>query len=379
MSEHVKVAIIGGGLVGLHAARLLHRADVGFLLLEARQRLGGRIHTVDEAGRPSEDGFDLGASWVWPQAQPGVAALVEELGLLLMPQHGEGDVVFHRMSRETPQRFRRVGDTPTDPSMRVVGGTGALVKALARNVPQDRIRLGARVTGLTLRENGVRLAVTCADGSTAMIRADQVIAALPPRLLEATIAFAPALEEATARRWRATPTWMAPTAKFFAVFDRPFWRNAGLSGTAQSLVGPLVEIHDATTASGQAALLGFMGLGAGQCAAMGEAVLTTACLEQMARLFGEDARHPHATLLADWAREPLTAAPLDLDAPGHPPPSGAPWVAAPWAGRLSLAGSETSPTDPVYVAGAVEAARQAVAGVVKGRRVDLPRAGHPPT
>lgn len=30
----------------------------------------------------------------------------------------------------------------------------------------------------------------------------------------------------------------------FAIYDRPFWREAGLSGTAQSMVGPLAEIHD---------------------------------------------------------------------------------------------------------------------------------------
>lgn len=95
-----------------------------------RGRLGGRIRTTDEAGRPSDDGFDLGASWIWPAAQPAVAALVEEPGLAPIPQYDEGDVVFHRMSREAPQRFLRAGDPPADPSMRVVGGTGALVSAL---------------------------------------------------------------------------------------------------------------------------------------------------------------------------------------------------------------------------------------------------------
>lgn len=122
MSKRVKVALIGGGLAGLVAARLLRKAGLGILLIEARDRLGGRIRTTDEPGRPSADGFDPGASWVWPEAQPGVAALAQELGLALMPQYGEGDVVFHRMSREAPQRFRRAGDAPRDPSMRVVWG-----------------------------------------------------------------------------------------------------------------------------------------------------------------------------------------------------------------------------------------------------------------
>ena len=367
-----EVAVIGGGLAGLVAARRLHRAGVEVLLLEARDRLGGRVETTDEAGRPSRDGFDLGASWVWPEAQPALAALVAELGLALVPQHGDGDVVFHRMSREAPQRFRRAGDAPKDPSMRLVGGTGALVSALARDLPQERVRLGARVTALALGAGDVRLTVEHADGSDGAVTAGQVIAALPPRLLEATVAFAPEVDAATARRWRETPTWMAPHAKFFAFYDRPFWREAGLSGTAQSLVGPLVEIHDATTASGSAALLGFLGVGAGQRATMGEAALTGACLGQLVRLFGEEAGRPRATLVRDWALDPLTTTALDLADGGHPAAPEGDWVAGAWQGRLALAGSETSPADPGYVNGAIEAGRRAAAETLDRLRPGRP-------
>ena len=45
-----KVAIVGGGLAGLYAGRLLHSAGVDFQILEARGRLDGRILSVDEAG-----------------------------------------------------------------------------------------------------------------------------------------------------------------------------------------------------------------------------------------------------------------------------------------------------------------------------------------
>ena len=92
-----QVAIIGGGLAGLHAARLLHQAGVDFLLLEARDRLGGRILTVDAGGNLSGDGFDLGPSWFWPQVQPGIGALVADFGLGAFPQASHGDVVFERI------------------------------------------------------------------------------------------------------------------------------------------------------------------------------------------------------------------------------------------------------------------------------------------
>ena len=102
---HSTVAILGGGLAGLNAARLLHQAGVDFRLYEARDRFGGRILTVDAAGLPAEDGFDLGPSWFWPQMQPDIAALVATLGLTSFSQHSAGDVIFERMSREGPRRY----------------------------------------------------------------------------------------------------------------------------------------------------------------------------------------------------------------------------------------------------------------------------------
>ncbi|MGB3395514.1 MAG: FAD-dependent oxidoreductase, partial [Nitrospira sp.] len=144
-------------------------------------------------------------------------------------------------------------------------------------------------------------------------------------------------------------------------YQHPFWREAGLSGTAQSQVGPLIEIHDATTASGTPALFGFLGVGADQRAAIGEDALTRACIKQLARLFGPEAGQPRATLLKDWAADPLTATADDRSPSGHPEPAQAPWVTGAWTGRMFLAGSETSTTAPGYLAGAIAAAEQAVA------------------
>jgi len=66
------VAIIGAGLAGLHASRLLRAAHVDCVLIEARDRLGGRILTVDQYGQPADDGFDLGPFWYWPRVQPAI-------------------------------------------------------------------------------------------------------------------------------------------------------------------------------------------------------------------------------------------------------------------------------------------------------------------
>jgi monoamine oxidase len=234
MSVETKVAIIGGGLAGLYAARLLHASSGEFRILEARDRLGGRVQTADEGGRPSTDGFDLGASWFWPDMQPSLGALVDELGLAVMPQNSEGAVIIHRMSREAPQLYQRVASAQELQSMRLVGGTGALVTALAKDLPADRLQLKARVTHMTLGDGNVTLTIGGADGSPQTLTAAHVIAALPPRLLEATVSFTPGMDAATAQRWRGTSTWMAPHAKFFAFYERPFWREAGLSGTPRA-------------------------------------------------------------------------------------------------------------------------------------------------
>jgi len=207
---------------------------------------------------------------------------------------------------------------------------------------------------MELVSEGIHLSLEGSEGSQALL-VDHVIAALPPRLLEASVEFVPPMDAATARRWRDTPTWMAPHAKFFAVYERPFWREAGLSGTAQSMVGPMVEMHDATTASGQAALFGFLGVGARQRAELGEGTLTAACIAQFSRIFGAEAENPLATLVKDWAADPFTATSEDLNAGGHIMPTSVPWVSGVWADRLTLAGSETSPTEPGYLAGAVAA------------------------
>lgn len=363
-----RIAIVGGGLAGLYAARLLHGAGIDFLLIEARPRLGGRILTVNDQDQPCEDGFDLGPSWYWPAVQPAIGELVTELGLAAFCQNSEGEVIFERMSREPAQRYRPLAQEQQ--SMRLVGGTGALVRALAHDLPPDRIMLDARVTAMALTGDGVALTIEKVDGAMEQSVFTKAIAAVPPRLLEAAVAFTPGQDEAIARRWRETPTWMAPHAKFFALYDRPFWRGAGLSGTAQSMVGPMVEMHDATTASGGAALFGFLGLGADQRAMLGEDALTAACLGQFARIFGEEARNPRATLIKDWAADPMTATLADQTAGGHVMPNDIPWVSEAWKQRLLLAGSETSPVEPGYLAGAVIAAKRAVDEIVAGQHAN---------
>ncbi|MFP5405093.1 MAG: flavin monoamine oxidase family protein, partial [Gammaproteobacteria bacterium] len=306
------IAVVGGGLAGLAAARLLQQGGTDFVLLEARDRLGGRILSVGADGAPADDGFDLGASWFWPAMQPALASLVHDLGLVIFAQHTDGDWLIERVRGAPPLRYPAMRQEP--PSMRIAGGTGALVCALARSLPPERLRLGTRVARLALGDAGVTLSGV--DGIL-LLRARDVILAAPPRVLADALSFDPPLDPATLARWRGTATWMAPHAKLFALYDRPFWRDAGLSGAAQSTLGPMTEIHDATGASGAAALFGFLGIGADHRRAIGEAAVIEACVAQFGRLFGPPAARPIATLFKDWAADSLIATPADRIATGH--------------------------------------------------------------
>ena len=124
------------------------------------------------------------------------------------------------------------------------------------------------------------------------------------------------------------------------------------------------------TASGQAALFGFLGIEADRRAAAGTALLTRACVDQLTRLFGAEAAHPTATLLKDWTADEFTATTEDRRGGAHPLPQPGPWVNGAWREHLSLAGSETSASDPGYLAGALDAGTRAAEETL--RRLDTP-------
>jgi len=348
-----EVLIVGGGLSGLYAAYRLAQRTVDFQLFEARDRLGGRIcgaaHPGD--GRPAL--YDLGPAWVWPDFQPRIARLIRELGLSVFEQYLHGDMLHEQAAGGLVTRAS--GPSPMRGSYRISGSTQALVAALTERLPADRVRLSSPLHRFRLRDG--RIEARGGDGSAAAIVAQRVLLAMPPRLIAGSMDFEPPLPQALHRELLSAPTWMAGHAKVVTLYDRPFWREQGLSGEAFSRRGPMTEIHDASPAhGGPFALFGFVGHPPEARRSTGEAVLLSAALAQLQRLFGAPAAAPLATFVKDWARDPHTATELDLAPLGHHPEYGPPQQAmGPWSGQLHLAGSEFAAAHGGYLEGALEA------------------------
>ena len=85
------VIVVGAGFAGLSAARALAGAGLKVVVLEARNRVGGRTHTVERSGVT----LDLGGQWIGP-GQSRIAALADELGVDTYPQYDDGDDVVVR-------------------------------------------------------------------------------------------------------------------------------------------------------------------------------------------------------------------------------------------------------------------------------------------
>lgn len=85
------VIVIGGGISGVAAARFLQDAYFKGLLLESRDRLGGRIHTDKSFGYP----VDMGASWLHGVCNENpLAPLIRRLGLTLYRTSGDDSVLY---------------------------------------------------------------------------------------------------------------------------------------------------------------------------------------------------------------------------------------------------------------------------------------------
>ena len=98
-----RVLVIGAGMAGLVAARLLHDSGFKVTVLEARDRLGGRTWTDDRIGAP----VDLGGSWVHGVDGNPLTLWCEKLGVELVENQGDRLLIDPRATARTRDGQRK--------------------------------------------------------------------------------------------------------------------------------------------------------------------------------------------------------------------------------------------------------------------------------
>jgi monoamine oxidase len=153
---------------------------------------------------------------------------------------------------------------------------------------------------------------------------------------------------------------MSTHAKAVALYDRPFWRESGLSGRIASQIGPLVEAHDHSGIDGSpAGIFGFVGWPP-DIRQKDPDRLKHAILAQLSECFGPAAAHPNELIVQDWASNTQIVTELDLSGPVSHLDIGADILRQPFLdGRVRLAVSETSEVSPGLIEGALAAGEHA--------------------
>ncbi|MFL6241201.1 MAG: flavin monoamine oxidase family protein [Actinomycetes bacterium] len=449
------VVVVGAGLAGLAAARDVQRAGKSVVVLEARDRVGGRT-----LNHPLPGGHvgDIGGTWIGP-TQDRIAALATSVGVHAFAQPDDGKQVYYAQGRKMTYRDTGpLGTAPPDPT--ILADVALVVKLLdkmAKQVPVgrpwesahadewDRITLdtwlrenttnnetlrvaqgalealvGAEARELSLlftvayvaratngsapgtferlintrggaqakrfvegaQEISLRVAAALGDSvvlaspartisqdangvvvhsDLARVRAKQAIVAVPPTLA-GRIDYTPALpwgrDQLTQRFAQGA------LIKVGAYYDKPWWREEGLTGAAVSDTGPARITFDVSTADGSVGgLLGFVGGDEARAYAGRSDALLSAVLDNFATYFGPRALNPIETVVMNWADELWSrGCPTAIGGPGLLSEYG-PAISAP-IGRIHWAGTETATYWQGYMDGAVRSGERAAAEVL---------------
>lgn len=296
-----------------------------------------RRNTCTAAAR---DLFELATEAVWA-AEPGDLSLLHVLFYI----HSGGG--FNSL----------VGTGGGAQQDRFHGGSQRIALLLAAELGQERLRLKTPVRRIAQGSDAVVVYAHAPDDGELMLRARRAIIAVPPTLA-GRIAYDPPMPALRDQLTQRMP--QGAVIKTMAIYERPFWREEGLSGQATSDIGPARVVYDNSPPEGMpGVLLGFVGgrlarqLGARPAGDRRKAILIG-----HTRLFGNLAAQPERFIERVWADEEWTRGCYGcLMTPGG-------WTEYGTALRepvalLHWAGTETATVWNGYMDGAVESGERA--------------------
>lgn len=239
---------------------------------------------------------------------------------------------------------------------RIEGGPSALCERMAADLGKA-VRVNSPVRKL-VRDGGVT--AIGGDGFRRTARC-AIVTAAPP--MSARISYDPILP--SDRDQLSQRLHSIAVVKIYLVYDRPFWRDAGLNGEAVIDSGPIPVIMDNTPPgySGGVLVAFIEGADSLKWQLRTRDDRRKAFVDTAVRVFGEQAGNPVEYLEYDWSMDEFTRGCYS----GHFPPGA--WTAygsaltAP-VGAIHWAGTETSRTWTGYMEGAVRSGQRAAAEVL---------------
>jgi monoamine oxidase len=342
-----KVLIMGGGISGLYLGYRLKKEGFSIKVLEANNRIGGRIFTknIDETK------VELGATWLWRYNEE-LLKLCKELNISLFEQNMNGDALFEATSSNLPQRFQLPKNQEI--SYRIVGGTASILEKLAQDFSDDELQLNQKV--IKIDDDKTSIKVTTENSE---FIADVVVSTIPPQLLVNSVKFSSELDSNLIQVANNTHTWMKDSIKFAIVYKTPFWKEQSLSGVGFSNVGPFTEIYDHSDfENNHFALMGFLN---GNLVYETKQYREEKIQEQLYKFFGEEGKNYLSYQEKIWSEDKLVNFKNDQSISPHFNNGHLVYQQKYLKGKFIIAGSETSPSYGGYMEGAIYRGNQIVA------------------
>lgn len=284
-------------------------------------------------------------------SQPGFGADPDELSLLFVLWY-----VACSGNEENVGTFARNSDTANGAQeRRIVGGSQLIPLRLAKRLG-DAVALDAAVRRIEQRDGGVVV-----QTSRGTVRAKRVVVAAPPPMVLG-IEWFPRLPTRRLNLLRRMD--MGQLMKCDAVYETPFWREAGLNGFGINDAGAARAVFDNSPPDGTpGVLLAFVGGSTWRTyGPLSTKERREAVLQGFAAMFGEQALKPIEYTEQDWTKEQWTGGgPTAVHAPGTLTDFG-PAIRQVF-GRVHWAGTETATYWSGYMDGAVRAGERAAVEV----------------